>query len=157
MQLARSVGARAIAVDVSAERLMALVRFADAVVAVRGLSSGRAVREAVRAVTGEGLERRDGAGLRDERDGGGAGGSVRDDRAGREPVRRRVHPGQGEVRLSNLMALDAEVHGNWGCDPALYAGVVERVLSGQVAVRPFVERRPLGRRTRSFPTYERTP
>ena len=47
------------------------------------------------------------------------------------------------VRLSNLMALDAEVHGNWGCDPALYAGVVERVLSGQVAVRPFVERRPL--------------
>jgi 6-hydroxycyclohex-1-ene-1-carbonyl-CoA dehydrogenase len=50
---------------------------------------------------------------------------------------------KAQLRLSNVMALDADVFGNWGCDPALYGAVVERVLSGRVKVRPFVEKRPL--------------
>lgn len=50
---------------------------------------------------------------------------------------------KASLRLSNVMALDAEIFGNWGCDPALYGAVVERVLSGSVQVRSFVERRPL--------------
>lgn len=52
-------------------------------------------------------------------------------------------PDKLPLRFSNVMALDADVHGNWGCDPALYGGVLERVLDGRVAVRPFVERRSL--------------
>ena len=48
-----------------------------------------------------------------------------------------------EVRLSNLMAFDAKAAGNWGCLPELYPGALELVLSGQVAVAPFVERHPL--------------
>lgn len=47
------------------------------------------------------------------------------------------------LRLSNVMALDADLFGNWGCDPALYPGVVEPVLDGRVKVRPHVERRSL--------------
>jgi 6-hydroxycyclohex-1-ene-1-carbonyl-CoA dehydrogenase len=48
-----------------------------------------------------------------------------------------------EIRLSNLMAFDATVQGNWACLPELYPAAVELVLAGRVAVAPFVERRPL--------------
>ncbi|HEX4955423.1 MAG TPA: 6-hydroxycyclohex-1-ene-1-carbonyl-CoA dehydrogenase [Thermoanaerobaculia bacterium] len=48
-----------------------------------------------------------------------------------------------ELRLSNLMALDATAQGNWGCLPEHYPAVVELVLSGRVALEPFIERRPL--------------
>jgi 6-hydroxycyclohex-1-ene-1-carbonyl-CoA dehydrogenase len=48
-----------------------------------------------------------------------------------------------EIRLSNLMAFDARVLGNWGCEPALYPAALELVLDKQVQLLPFVERRPL--------------
>jgi 6-hydroxycyclohex-1-ene-1-carbonyl-CoA dehydrogenase len=48
-----------------------------------------------------------------------------------------------EVRLSNLMAFDATAQGNWGCLPEHYPAVLDLVLSGRVAVTPFVDRRPL--------------
>jgi 6-hydroxycyclohex-1-ene-1-carbonyl-CoA dehydrogenase len=48
-----------------------------------------------------------------------------------------------ELRLSNLMAFDAIAQGNWGCVPELYPAVIDLVLSGRVALEPFVERRPL--------------
>ena len=48
-----------------------------------------------------------------------------------------------DIRLSNLMALDATAFGSWGCSPRHYAAVVDLVLSGKVQVRPFIERRPL--------------
>ena len=47
------------------------------------------------------------------------------------------------VRLSNLMAHDATVQGNWGCLPELYPAVLDMVLSGQVKIAPFVEHRAL--------------
>ncbi|MBI3534413.1 MAG: 6-hydroxycyclohex-1-ene-1-carbonyl-CoA dehydrogenase, partial [Deltaproteobacteria bacterium] len=37
-----------------------------------------------------------------------------------------------QIRLSNLMAFDADVFGNWGCRPAYYANVVDKVLSGKI-------------------------
>ena len=43
------------------------------------------------------------------------------------------------LRLSNLMALDATAFGNWGCAPSQYPAVVDLVLSGRVALEPFVE------------------
>jgi 6-hydroxycyclohex-1-ene-1-carbonyl-CoA dehydrogenase len=52
-------------------------------------------------------------------------------------------PDKVELRLSNLMAFDATARGNWGCLPELYPPVLELVLSGKVAVTPFVERRAL--------------
>lgn len=49
-----------------------------------------------------------------------------------------------DIRLSNLMALDATAFGSWGCSPRHYAEAVDLVLSGAVSVKPFVERHPLG-------------
>jgi 6-hydroxycyclohex-1-ene-1-carbonyl-CoA dehydrogenase len=48
-----------------------------------------------------------------------------------------------EIRLSNLMAFDASVQGNWGCLPEHYPAVVALALSGRIALTPFIERRPL--------------
>jgi 6-hydroxycyclohex-1-ene-1-carbonyl-CoA dehydrogenase len=52
-------------------------------------------------------------------------------------------PQRVELRLSNLMAFDATVQGNWACLPEHYPAVLDLVLAGRVAVAPFVERRPL--------------
>lgn len=48
-----------------------------------------------------------------------------------------------DIRLSNLMALDAAVFGNWGCSPRLYPDAVDLVVRGKVQVRPFIDLRPL--------------
>lgn len=55
-----------------------------------------------------------------------------------------------ELRLSNLMAFDATAQGNWGCLPEHYPAVVDLVLSGRVALRPFIESRPLAEINRTF-------
>jgi 6-hydroxycyclohex-1-ene-1-carbonyl-CoA dehydrogenase len=55
-----------------------------------------------------------------------------------------------ELRLANLMAFDATAQGNWGCLPEHYPAVVDLVLSGRVALLPFVERRPLEAINRTF-------
>jgi 6-hydroxycyclohex-1-ene-1-carbonyl-CoA dehydrogenase len=47
------------------------------------------------------------------------------------------------VRLSNLMAFDATVHGTWGCPPEAYPAVLRMIADGRVAVRPFVEHAPM--------------
>jgi 6-hydroxycyclohex-1-ene-1-carbonyl-CoA dehydrogenase len=52
-------------------------------------------------------------------------------------------PERVELRLSNLMAYDATVQGNWGCLPEHYPPALDLVLSGRVRLAPFVEQRPL--------------
>jgi len=47
------------------------------------------------------------------------------------------------IRLSNLMALDAEAFGNWGADPALYGEALRLVLDGRIDVASAVKRYPL--------------
>ena len=49
-----------------------------------------------------------------------------------------------QVRLSNLMALDATAFGSWGCSPTLYPTALALVFSGKVTLWPFIERRPIG-------------
>lgn len=48
-----------------------------------------------------------------------------------------------ELRLSNLMAFDAQVLGNWGCDPTLYPEILDWIAAGRIRVSPYVERFPL--------------
>lgn len=48
-----------------------------------------------------------------------------------------------ELRLSNVMAFDADVFGNWGCRPAHYPAVVADVLAGRIEVRRNVRQFPL--------------
>ncbi len=48
-------------------------------------------------------------------------------------------PRKVELRLSNLMALDATARGNWGCPPDQYPAALNSVLRGEVAIAPYVE------------------
>jgi 6-hydroxycyclohex-1-ene-1-carbonyl-CoA dehydrogenase len=48
-----------------------------------------------------------------------------------------------EVRLSNLMAFDATLHGTWGCPPEAYPEVLALVEKGQVRLDPLVDRAPM--------------
>ena len=59
-------------------------------------------------------------------------------------------PRKVEIRLSNLMALDAVAAGNWGCLPEHYPAVLDLVLAGRVALEPFVEYRPMSSINESF-------
>lgn len=59
-------------------------------------------------------------------------------------------PEKVEVRLSNLMAYDATAEGNWGCLPEHYPDIVDLVLSGKVALEPFIEFRPLSSINETF-------
>lgn len=47
------------------------------------------------------------------------------------------------IRLANLMAFDATAQGNWGCLPEHYPAALAMILDGKIALRPFVERRPM--------------
>jgi 6-hydroxycyclohex-1-ene-1-carbonyl-CoA dehydrogenase len=51
-------------------------------------------------------------------------------------------PEKVELRLSNLMALDATARGNWGCAPANYPKALALVLERKVRLEPFVDVRP---------------
>jgi 6-hydroxycyclohex-1-ene-1-carbonyl-CoA dehydrogenase len=60
-------------------------------------------------------------------------------------------PHKVELRLSNLMAMDAVAQGNWGCLPEHYPAIVELILAGKVALEPFIEHRPLSAINEIFP------
>ena len=59
-------------------------------------------------------------------------------------------PEKVELRLSNLMALDATARGNWGCPPEHYPAALQLVLEGKVALGPYIERHPLAEAPRVF-------
>jgi 6-hydroxycyclohex-1-ene-1-carbonyl-CoA dehydrogenase len=48
-----------------------------------------------------------------------------------------------EVGLSNLMAYDAVVRGNWGADPLIYPELLDWVGDGRLAVKPYIEKHAL--------------
>ncbi len=50
---------------------------------------------------------------------------------------------KSEVRLSNLMAFNARLQGNWGCLPEYYADVLELLYSGKIHMQPFIKQHPL--------------
>ena len=52
-------------------------------------------------------------------------------------------PEKVSLRLSNLMAFDATLHGSWGCPPDQYPHVLRLIADGKVQLAPFVEVRPM--------------
>lgn len=48
-----------------------------------------------------------------------------------------------KLRLSNLMAFDAEAFGTWGCIPEYYKDCVDMALDEKIHLRPFSSRHPL--------------
>jgi len=63
-----------------------------------------------------------------------------------------------EYSISRLMAFDAEIIGTWGCLPEYYPQVLQMVLSGRVALEPFVQTRPMSTIEETFhEAHERPP
>jgi 6-hydroxycyclohex-1-ene-1-carbonyl-CoA dehydrogenase len=54
-------------------------------------------------------------------------------------------PNKIDVRLSNLMAFDATLHGTWGCPPEVYPGVLKLIEAGKVALDPFIAYGPMSK------------
>jgi len=52
-------------------------------------------------------------------------------------------PQRVSVRLSNLMAFDADAFGSWGCPPELYPEAVDLVRTGRIDLLPFIQRMPM--------------
>ncbi|MCO5168613.1 MAG: 6-hydroxycyclohex-1-ene-1-carbonyl-CoA dehydrogenase [Planctomycetes bacterium] len=144
VQVARALGARALAIDVDPRRLELMTEHgAEWTLDARGLSAAE-VKARARALAKQ-------AGLSP------AGWRVFETsgtRAGQEAAFALLgpaahlavvgyHAGDVTVRLSNLMAFDARAEGVWGCPPARYPQVLDLVLSGRVKVAPFVELFPL--------------
>ena len=50
-----------------------------------------------------------------------------------------------DVRLSNLMAFDADAFGSWGCSPRHYPVVLDLIAEGRIQVKPFVTFEPLSK------------
>jgi len=50
---------------------------------------------------------------------------------------------QLSTALGNLVALDADVFGSWGCRPQHYAAVLDLLNVGRIQIRPFVSFHPL--------------
>jgi 6-hydroxycyclohex-1-ene-1-carbonyl-CoA dehydrogenase len=48
-----------------------------------------------------------------------------------------------EVRLSNLMAFDAQLIGTWGCKPELYQDVLKLTAEGKLNIKAFTQTFPL--------------
>ena len=57
---------------------------------------------------------------------------------------------KNEYSLSRLMAFDADIIGTWGCLPKYYPEVLNLVLSGEIAIEPFVETRPMSQIKEAF-------
>ena len=54
-------------------------------------------------------------------------------------------PSKIDVRLSNLMAFDATIHGTWGCPPEVYPGVLQLIEQGKVKLDPFIAYGPMSK------------
>ena len=59
--------------------------------------------------------------------------------------------------ISRLMAFDAEIIGTWGCLPEYYPQVLNLVLSGKVALSPFVQTRPMSTIVETFAQAHKRP
>ncbi len=55
-----------------------------------------------------------------------------------------------EYSISRLMAFDAEIIGTWGCLPEYYPHVLNLVLSGKIALEPFIQTRPMSAIAEAF-------
>jgi len=151
VQMARAFGAKVVAIDVDADKLAAIAQAGAALTLDARTLDGKAIKAAVNAFAKE-------QGLRPTEwfifeCSGTAAGQL-------SAWGLLVHGAtlsvvgftmdKVEVRLSNLMAFDARALGNWGCPPDQYPAALDLVLTGKVALKPFVETHPLDDINRVF-------
>jgi 6-hydroxycyclohex-1-ene-1-carbonyl-CoA dehydrogenase len=144
VQIAAALGARVLAVDVSQARIQQSLDYgAGAAACTEGLD-GREARKAVTAAA--------------KKDGWPRAGWKVFEMSGSEAGQQLAFSllsfggtlgvigytrSKIEVRLSNLMAFDADAFGSWGCRPAHYPAALELIRKGKVQVKPFVSFHPL--------------
>lgn len=144
VQIAAALGARVLAIDIDDTKLARLREFGAAITFNSKGQDLKAARAAVRKLVA-------GAGWPDfgwkifEMSGSAAG----------QELAYNLIPPSGtlaivgftmarlELRLSNLMALDATCFGNWGCAPRHYPEVIKMVLDGRINLKPFIRTHPL--------------
>ncbi len=145
VQIAAALGACVVAIDVKQDRLEAIAAYGPTLTLDASALDPKQLRRKVR-------ELGDGRGIPTwrtrifETSGTPAGQTTAFGLLGHGSLLSVVGftPKPVELRLSNLMAFDAVAQGNWACLPEHYPAVLELVLSGRLALRPFVEHRPLG-------------
>ena len=151
IQLAAARGAAVIAIDVDEARLSQVGRHGAAQTLRADQLSFKEIRKAVQAFR----EERDVPTWRQkifETSGTPAGQSTAFGLLGHGGYLSVVGftPAKVELRLSNLMAFDAVARGNWGCLPEHYPAIVDLALAGDIALEPFIERRPLASINETF-------
>jgi len=151
VQIAGALGAHVVAIDVSRDRLERIAAHGAALTLQADQMDFKALRNAVRTFADE----RGVPSWRQrifETSGTAAGQATAFGLLGHGGFLSVVGftPAKLELRLSNLMAFDATVQGNWGCLPERYPAVLELVLQGRVKVAPFVERRPMDSINQTF-------
>jgi 6-hydroxycyclohex-1-ene-1-carbonyl-CoA dehydrogenase len=158
VQIAAAFGAEVVAIDVDAARLDRMSTHGAATIINASEASTKEVRQRVREVA----EARGIPTWRTrifETSGTVAGQSTAFALLGHGGVLSIVGytPKTVELRLSNLMAFDAVAQGNWGCLPEHYPAIVDLVLAGRVALRPFIEKRAMGSINATFEELHHTP
>lgn len=143
VQIAAALGATAVAIDLDDERLDLIARH-GAALTINARREFKEIRQAIRALA----EEREIPSWRQkvfETSGTPKGQATAFGLLGHGGYLGVVgySPEKVEIKLSNLMALDAVAQGNWGCLPEHYAAVLDLVLRGKVALGPFVVKRPL--------------
>jgi 6-hydroxycyclohex-1-ene-1-carbonyl-CoA dehydrogenase len=144
VQVAAAFGAAVVAIDVDEQRLQMARAHGAGLTLNPGQTDLKGIKSAVRAFAKETGRR--GIGLRVFETSGTPAGQqtafgLLDFGAHLAVV--GYTPAPVELRLSNLMALDATAAGNWGCPPSRYPDVLDLVLSGRVTLADSVETHPL--------------
>lgn len=144
VQIAAAVGAAVVAIDVDRSRLDLAAQHGAGLTLDASSASTKELRSAVRTFVKQ--SGRHGIGLKIfEMSGTQRGQQTAFDLLDRGAYLAVVgySPQKVEVRLSNLMALDATARGNWGCHPNRYPAALLWVLEGKVVLDPYVEMHPL--------------
>jgi 6-hydroxycyclohex-1-ene-1-carbonyl-CoA dehydrogenase len=144
VQVAAALGARVVACDLSPERLAAAAAHgAEVALEVTGREAREVRQAAQQATRAWGIPT-----LRHrifEASGTAAGQELAWGLLGQAATMVQVGYTRDKValRLANLMAFDATVHGTWGCPPEAFPAVLELIFAGKVVLKPFVDHAPL--------------
>jgi len=144
IQIAASMGAAVIAIDVDEERLALVAKHGSSLTLNPKSMPEKEIKSAVRGFVKQ--SGRQPLGLKIFETSGTPAGqttafNLLDHGAHLSIV--GFTPAKVEVRLSNLMAFDASACGNWGCPPDQYPDALDLLLKGRVVLAPFVESHPL--------------
>jgi len=144
VQIAATLGAAVVAIDVNDARLETMSRHGASLTLRGDVLDAKAVKSAVRAFAGE--RRVPTWRYRIfETSGTPAGQATAFSLLAKGAYLSVVGytPKKVELHLSSVMAFDATVQGNWACLPEHYPAVVDLALSGRISLAPFVEHRPM--------------